>query len=62
MRDPIAAFDWLITEFRRYTRNEINWVEVREVLVEAEALREHYAVAMNEMLEDYHATSEQKCA
>lgn len=57
MRDPIEAFSWLITQFRQYTRNEINWCEVRRVLAEAEELRDHYAAAMNEMLAQYQAAS-----
>ena len=47
-KDPIEAFEWLITEFRRYTRNEITWVQVREILREAEALRDQWREQANQ--------------
>lgn len=37
--DPIEAFDWLLAAFHRYIRNQINWVDVRRILDEADALR-----------------------
>lgn len=41
-KDPIDAFAWLLTEFRRYTENRTTWLDVRRVLHEAEALRDAY--------------------
>lgn len=40
--DPIDAFEWLLREFRRYTRGETIWLDVREVLAEAENLMRQY--------------------
>lgn len=37
--DPIEAFDWLLAAFRRYIRNQINWVDVRKILDDADAWR-----------------------
>ena len=42
MRNPIDAFAALIEDFRRYTRLQLNWIDVRRVLAEAEALRDTY--------------------
>jgi hypothetical protein len=39
-RDPIEAFAWLIEQFRQYTQNQTTWLEVREVLREAEEQRD----------------------
>ena len=39
-KDPIEAFEWLFEEFRLYCYNQTTWLRVREVLREAEALRE----------------------
>lgn len=37
--DPIEAFDWLLAAFRLYIRNQINWIDVRNILDEADAVR-----------------------
>lgn len=42
MKDPIEAFDWLLAAFRRYSKNQMSWLEVQDVLREADALREVY--------------------
>jgi hypothetical protein len=39
MKDPIEAFDWLLAAFRRYSKNQMSWLEVQSVLREAEVLR-----------------------
>lgn len=40
--DPVDAFEWLLREFRRYTRLESTWIEVRRVLTEAETILAAY--------------------
>lgn len=32
------AFQWLLKEFRAYAHNETNWMDVKSVLLNAEAL------------------------
>ena len=39
-KDPIEAFEWLLEEFRLYCYNQTTWLRVREVLSEAETLRQ----------------------
>jgi len=39
---PTSAFAWLIEHFRRYTRNQMSWLEVQQVLEEAESLRDEF--------------------
>jgi len=39
---PIEAFDWLLERFRRYSRNQLTWRDARQMLGEAETLKEHY--------------------
>ena len=39
-RDAIEAFAWLIEQFRQYTHNQTTWLEVREILREAEERRD----------------------
>jgi hypothetical protein len=41
-KNPIDAFNWLVEQFRLYASNRITWLQVREVLREAEILCERY--------------------
>ena len=41
-KDPIEAFEWLVEQFRQYTCNQQTWMQTREVLRDAEALRDAF--------------------
>lgn len=42
MRHPVEAFTALISDFRRYTRLQLTWLDVRQILAQAESLRDQY--------------------
>ena len=39
---PVEGFDWLLTNFRQYTQNELTWREVRHLLDNADMLNHQY--------------------
>jgi hypothetical protein len=38
MDDPIDAFAWLLTQFRKFSRNELFWREASKTLHEADQM------------------------
>jgi hypothetical protein len=47
MRHPVEAFSALIDDFRRHMRLQLSWLDVRQVLAQAEALRDQYLTCHN---------------
>jgi len=50
---PIDAFAWLLDQFRHYTRNELTWRDVQQVLSEADTFLEHYHFHRKIVLQRY---------
>ena len=40
--EPFEAFEWLLDRFKSYMRNEIIWVDVRSIFLNAELLKSKF--------------------
>lgn len=47
MKHPVEAFSDLLDDFRRHMQLQLSWLDVRQVLLQAEALREQYRACHN---------------